>query len=102
MQERLPRNGLPFIDTDNTLFKLLWVTNTIDAAYRCYYYNIPAAREQLRCCLKPELIQFFINRKIFFNISIAHRHVCLGLIVIIITNEITYGIIRKKLPELAV
>ena len=52
--------------------------------------------------MQSEFIEFFIDRKIFFDVCIADRHVRLWLIVVVIRNEITNSVFGKKLFEFAI
>ncbi len=47
-------------------------------------------------------VDFFINGCVFFNICVGARQIGLRLVVIVIADEILYGIIGKKGLEFAV
>ena len=47
-----------------------------------------------------KFINFVVDHRFFINVGIAHRHVGLGLVVVVVRDEIVNGIIWKKLSEL--
>ena len=49
-----------------------------------------------------KLINLVIDRAILFDISIAGRHIGLGLVVIIVGNEVFHRVIGEKLLELTI
>ena len=46
-----------------------------------------------------QLIDLFVDQRVLFDIKILARNVCLGLVIIIIGNEIFHGILREKTPH---
>ena len=102
MQESLPADHLPLVDAHDTVFKFCGVTNAVNAAHRCYHNDISSPAQQLRRSLQPQLIQLFVDRKIFFNIGIADRHISFRLVIVVVRNKITYSILWKKLFEFPV
>ena len=49
-----------------------------------------------------ELVNLVIDRAILFDISIAGRNIGLGLVVIIVGNEVFHRVIGEKLLELTI
>ena len=43
-----------------------------------------------------------IDGSVFFDIGVARRNVGLGLIVVVIGNEILHSVIREKFPHLGI
>ena len=48
----------------------------------------------------PESIDFFIDRRFFFDIGSGFYDECFGLVIVIVADEIVDGIFWKKLLEL--
>ena len=46
-------------------------------------------------------LDLFVNRGVFLDICIALRHVRLGLIVVVVRDEVDHSVIGKELFELA-
>ena len=49
-----------------------------------------------------QLIDLIVNRRVFFNVGIRGRNIRLGLIIVIVGDEILYGVVREKFLKLAV
>ena len=46
-------------------------------------------------------LDLFVNRGVFLDICIALRHIRLGLIVVVVRDEVDHSVIGKELFELA-
>ena len=51
---------------------------------------------------QAHLFDVLVNRRVLLDKQIALRHIGLGLVVVVITDEILHRVIGEKLPELAV
>ena len=51
---------------------------------------------------KPQLVEFVVDGRFFFNKKIGGGNVSLGLVVVVIRNEIFDGIMRKEILELVI
>ena len=51
---------------------------------------------------QTHLLNVLINCRVFLDKQIALRHISLGLVVVVITDEILHRVVREKLAELAV
>ena len=51
---------------------------------------------------QAHLLNLLVDRRVFFNEQIALRHIGLGLVVVVIADEILDGVIRKKFAKLAI
>jgi len=72
--------------------------NAIDARNGSHNDNVPPA------CQKEEVApigasHFFVDGKILFDIEIGGRNERLRLIIIVVGDEVLYGIFRKELFE---
>ena len=47
-------------------------------------------------------VDLFVNLRLFFNISVGSRHIGLGLIVVVVRDEILNRVVGKESPELAI
>ena len=55
-----------------------------------------------RCGGEAHSVDFFVDRRIFFDVDVPLRNVRFGLIVIVIGNEISDGVVGKEGFELTV
>jgi hypothetical protein len=74
---------------------------TVDAGDRADDDGITTLEETPRR-RKSKLIEFIIDRGLFFDVEVASRDIGLGLIVVVIGDEILYGIVGEELLELVV
>src|SRR6476620_2323336 len=76
-------------------------SQAVNAAYRRNDDAISALKERSRGG-EAKLVQFVINRRFFFDVNVASRNVGLGLVVVVIRDEVFNGIRREELLELMV
>ena len=74
--------------------------DAIDAGHRSNDDHI-ASRKQRGGRLMSKHLDFFVNRSILLDIRIALRHICLGLIVVVVRDEVDHGVVGKEFFELA-
>ena len=46
-------------------------------------------------------LDLFVNRGVFLDIRITLRYICLGLIVVVVRDEVDHGVVGKEFFELA-
>src|SRR5687767_6660657 len=101
MQKTLPGDNLPTLQPDDAIFILRRVSYTIDAAYGCHDYYVASAAQELGSGLQTQLIKLLIYTLILLDICVAHGHVSLRLIIVVVAHKIAHCILRKKLLEFA-
>ena len=79
----------------------LGLANAIDGRNSGDDDNV-CALQQAFGTAQPHLLDVLIDGAVFFNEQIALRHVGLGLVVVVVADEILHRVFRKKLAELAV
>ena len=77
------------------------VANAVDARDRGHNDGVLALEERLGG-RQAHLLDVLIDGRVFFNEQIALGHIGLGLVVIVVGDEVLDGIARKKLPHLRV
>src|SRR5690625_7758921 len=90
------------MDADDPGYEVFRIYHTIYAGNRCDNDHIPATREERRSGSESQFVNFFVDRKIFFDIGVGSSDVCFWLIIVIVRNKILDRIIWKKLPEFAI
>ena len=51
---------------------------------------------------QTHLLDVFVDRRVFFDIGVRSWHISLGLVVVVVGNEIFDRILREKIAHLAV
>ncbi len=77
------------------------VAQTVDATDRADDDGVGPLKERTRG-RQPQLVQLFVDRRLFFNVEITGRNVGLRLIVVVVADEVFDGVVRKELFELVV
>ena len=97
--------ALPRLVTDTQrhhhLVVALWFANTVNGRHRGHDDHIAALQQAFRAG-QAHLLDVLVDGAVFFNEQIALRHISLGLVVVVITDEILHRVLRKKFSELAV
>lgn len=102
VEERLTRNNLAGLKLDDGSLEVLGVTDTVNAGDGCDNNNVAAPGHQARSSAKAHLVDLVVNLKVLFYIGIRRGEVSLGLVVIVIGDEVLDGVMRKEPFELGV
>ncbi len=102
VQKSIACNGESFMDADDAGLIVLRITHTIDTGDRSDYDDVSTTGQQIGGGTQSKLIDFLIDREIFFNIRVRNREIRFRLIIVIIRNKILYGIVRKELLKLTI
>ena len=51
---------------------------------------------------RSHLLDMLIDRRVFLYVGIGRRHVGLGLIVVVVRDEVFHGVVREEFLEFAV
>ena len=51
---------------------------------------------------EPHLLNVVVHLRVFLDVGIGRRHIRLGLVVVVVGNEILHCVVREELLELAV
>ena len=102
VQEAGHAHGLALLDGDRLVVEIVRIAYAVEAADRAYDYDVPPPGHQCRCRADAEFIDLVVDGKVLFNIGIRNGDVGFRLIVIVIGNEILYGIVREKRFEFSV
>ena len=79
----------------------LGLANTVDSGDGCDDYHITPLQNAFGA-RQPHLFNVFVNRRVFFNKQIALWNIRLGLVVVVITDEILHRVFGKELAKLTV
>jgi len=93
--------GRPFFDENREFFVVLGRAQIVNAGYRRHYDNVPA-RHQRRRGFQTEPVDMFVDGGVLFYESIRPRNIRFGLVVIVVRDEIFYGVFGKEFLEFRV
>ena len=102
MQKTLAAHGLATLYWDDALMELNGVSDTINARYTGYDNHISSAAEQRACSRQAKLFNLVIDLQILFNVNTGSRNKSLGLVIVVVTDEVLDHVIGEKRFELGV
>ena len=77
----------------------LWRTQPVDRRYRGHDNRV-APGEQRRRCRVPQAVDLVVYRRVFLDVCVARGHIRLGLVVVVIGDEVLDSIVGEELLEL--
>ena len=99
LHERLIRHFHTGAQRNDHFFIINRVAQRVNARDRCDNNHIVSLC-QCGCCRMPQPLDFFIDRRIFFDIGIRRCDVCLRLIIVVVRDKKFDGVVRKELAQL--
>ncbi len=79
--------------------KVVRVADAVQAAHGGDDDDVPPAAHQGRCGTHTQLVYLVVDAEVLFYIGIRRGDVGLRLVVIVVGNEVFYGVVRKKSLE---
>ncbi len=92
---------LPLFEQQQHAVVSLRRAQTVDAAHRAHDDRV-APLEQASRSREPQLVQLLVDRGFFLDIQVAGGNVGLGLVVVVIADEILDGVRGEELLELVI
>ncbi len=77
------------------------IADAVDRRHRTHDHRVAPLEQRLRC-RKPHLLDVVVDRGILLDVEVPRRHIGLGLVVVVVRDEVFDRVLRKELPELAV
>jgi len=75
--------------------------DAVDGAHRRHDDRVASLQHALGR-RQPHLLDVLVDGAVFFDEQVALRHVGLGLVIVVVADEVLDGVMRKKFAELAV
>ncbi len=79
----------------------LWIAEAVDSRHRRHDDDVAPLEHRFRR-RQPHLLDVAVDRRILFDVRVARGHVGLGLVVVVVRDEVFDGVVRKELAHLAV
>jgi len=76
-------------------------TQAEDAAHGGDQQHVAAA-DEVACRRQPQAVEVVVAAGVFLDVDVALRDVRLGLVIIVVRDEITDGVMREELLEFLV
>ena len=102
VQQPRKASPLPSFHLHGLGVEVLRVADTVQAGHRRDDYHIPAARQQRAGCRESQFLNLVVDAQVLFDIGVARRDVGLGLVVVVVRDEILHGIVGEERLEFSV
>ena len=101
LEKRIAPQFVVHADRDAHFGKRLGRAEAVDARNTRDHDHVFARHERTRR-RDAQALDLLVDRRIFLDVGVARRHVGLGLIVIVVTDEILDGVVGEKILKLRV
>ena len=91
--------GLAVAQHQQLVLVLVRATETVDAGHRGHDHHV-AAGEQRRGGRVPQPLDLVVDGGVLLDEGVAGRHVRLGLVVVVVGDEVLHPVVREELPQL--
>ncbi len=96
------RDLLPYLDSDNPAIEILRVAQTVEARDGGDHNDVAPTAHECHRRAQSEFIKLLVYREVLLDICIRGGYVGLGLIVIVVRDEILHGVLGEEGLELLV
>lgn len=96
------RNELTYCNFNNSAKEIVGVAQTIEAGDGGDDDDVPSARHECHGGAETQLVEFLIYGQVFFYIGIGGGNVGLGLIIVVVRDEVLNGIVWEEGFELLI
>ncbi len=100
LEKRLPADLLADPERDHGRGVVLGGAKAVDAAHRRDHEHVPPREERLGRPM-PEPVDLLVDRRVLLDVEIDLGNVCLGLVVVVVADEVLHGARREEGPEFA-
>ena len=98
-QQLVPIHGLAHPEGDHHAGEVLRLAQTVDAAHRRHHDHVTPL-QQCAGGAEAQAVDLLVGGGVLLDIGVGMGDVGLGLIVVVIADEILHGVVGEKLPEL--
>ena len=98
-QQLVPVHGHAHPQRDHHAGKIVRLAQTVDAAHRRDHDDIPPLQQGAGGG-QTQAVDLLVGGGVLFDIGIRVGDVCLRLVVVIVGDEVLYGVVGKELPKL--
>ena len=95
-EQAVHRHLLAALQLNDVLREVLRTAQAVDATDRADDDDIFPPGEQCRHCREPQTVDFLVDGEVFLDIQVGGRDVRLGLIVVVIRDEILHRVVREE------
>ena len=98
-QQLVAREALPGLDGDQLLFVLARRAEAVDARDRSHDHDVAPAQQRGGGRM-AQPVDVLVARGVLLDVGVRRRQVRLGLVVVVVRDEVLDGVLREELAEL--
>ena len=102
VKDGVAADHLAHLDLDDALVEFHGVTDSVDAADGRHHDDVSSAAEQGGRGGQAQLLDLLVDGEVLLDVGAAGRDVRLGLVVVVVADEVLDEVVREELLELAV
>ncbi len=102
MEQLLAGDALTGLNVDHLAIEGLRIAHAIEAGDRSHHQDIAAATKEGRGGAQPQFLNLVVNLQVFLNVGPRGGHVGLGLVVVVVRDEILHRVVGEEGLELLV
>ena len=102
VQQFVAGDLLPLRDIDDGLVELRRIADAVDATDAGHHDDIATPAKQGTGGAQPQFLDLVVDREVFLDVGVRCREVGLGLVVVVVADEILHAVVREEVFELAV
>ena len=102
LEQTVHREGLTATEFDDVLREVLRGPQAVDAAHRRDDDDILPSGEQCRYGTQTQTVNLLVDGEVFLDVQVGARDIRLGLVVVVIRDEILHGVVREERLHLGV
>ncbi len=100
-QQRVAIDDLAHLEPDHHRLVILRRTQAIDARHARHDDHVPPADQGTRR-RQPHPVDLFVDRGILLDVDVPLRDVRLGLVIVVVADEVAHRVVRKEFLEFAI
>ena len=78
------------------VMEVLRIADAVEAGDRGDDYHVAAAREQGGGGGEAEFLDLVVDAQVFLYVGVGHGQICLGLVVVVVGDEILHSVVREE------
>ena len=98
-QQLVPVHGLAHPEGDHHAGKVLRLAQAVDAAHRRHHDDVTPLQQGAGGA-EAQAVDLLVGGGVLFDVGVGMGDVGLGLVVVVIADEILHGVVGEELPEL--
>ena len=98
-QQTVPVPLLPHPESDHPVHVLLRGAQPVDRRHGRHHDDVPPGQQRVRGRV-AEALDLFVERGVLLDVGVGLGDVRLGLVVVVVGDEVLHGVLREEVPEL--